>query len=399
LAFTRTPAAGFPATYEGTDGIDTLVLLDQPSDIRINGLGENDVITVGAAALAVSAISNFKIYGNDGSDTISITAASLSSSLVQGGSGEDRIVFSAVNSLNSTIRGGAGNDTLFAGNMNQSTANGSNGDDLITVVGNVFSSRVFGGADNDTIQIFGVNSRNSRFNGSKGADRIEVSAGANLTLSSVFGGEGNDLITSTAANTSEGYYSGDLGNDVLTLSHTTAVGTPIVVTALGGDGNDLITVNAGTNEVTYEVTGGTGADQIFLAGVGIDNLTFNRGDSVASTDQLFTGATLAAADTITFANGVDTITGFATTIDDINVDIAVPTVLTNINGFTLNTVLLSTGIFEVSGTLTGNVFAADNSGTDFLYIVGGGGLTVDQALRTSSNIFISDNALAIGDFS
>ena len=399
MAFTRTPATGSPATYTGTADVDTLVLLDQPSDITISGLAANDVITVGAAALAVDSLTNFQVYGNDGTDLITVTAALLSNSLVQGGNGKDQIDLGASNLINSIARGGADDDIIRVFNLNQSTAQGSMGNDTINVNGNVFSSRVYGGADDDIININDtVVARNSRFNGSKGADEIIVNPLANLLQSSVFGGEGSDRIL-VNNNSSASFYSGDLGNDTLLISQTTPIDTPITTTVLGGDGNDAIALGAATTRVTYDVAGGKGADQLNLGG-GVDVITFNRGDSVASTAQAFTNnnpALLDNTDTITFANGVDTITNFAggggSIADKINVDISTPATLVPLNGTLLNTPLSATNIYEVRGNYVGNVFTVSNVGLGALYIVGGGGLTVDQALRSSTNIFVSTNSI------
>ena len=47
MAFTRNPATGLPATYEGTNNPDQLILLDQASDITISGLDADDNIVIG----------------------------------------------------------------------------------------------------------------------------------------------------------------------------------------------------------------------------------------------------------------------------------------------------------------------------------------------------------------
>jgi len=399
LAFTRTPASGSPATYTGTNDVDTLVLLDQPSDITISSLDANDVISVGAAALAVGSLTNFKVYGNDGTDIISVTASLFSNSLVQGGNGKDQIDLSSSNLVNSIVRGGADDDSIRVFNLNQSTAQGSNGNDTLNIFGNVFSSRVYGGADDDMININNsVVARNSRFNGSKGADSITVAGGADLLQSSVFGGEGSDAIN-VLNNSSASFYSGDLGNDNLSISQATAIDTKITSTVLGGDGNDKITLSATNTSVTYDVTGGKGADTLDLGINSVDVITFNRTDSVASTDQTFTNgnpALLDNTDTITFANGVDNITGFGgvgSTRDTINVDISTPATLIPINNSLLTTILEATKIYEVRGSYVGNVFTVNAAAPGALYVVGGGGLTIDQALRSSTNIFVSTNTL------
>ncbi len=409
MAFTRSPETGAPATYTGTDAVDTLILADQASDITISGLAGDDGIVLSAAALAANALSGYKVYGNDGDDTISITAAQLSSSTVQGGGGDDIITSTAgANVLGSVVRGGAADDTLFVRSLNQSTVNGNKGTDTITVTGNAFSSRVYGGSENDTINIGnGVGATltggaGTRFNGSKGADTLAATAAANLTGASLFGGEGGDNITVAATNASTLYLSGDKGSDIITATGVTVGGE-----VFGGEGNDFITVGGAAAGDAFDIDAGVGADTITLVGgaTGTDTITFSRGDSVAATTSNFAVATAGSidnTDTITFGSGVDTITNFVTGTDVVDIDIAVPGALTAVaaaDSTTTNT-LAPTAILELRGGLAGNVFTVDlAAGADYLYVVGGGNATYGSVLNNSTNAFVSVGAqLAITDF-
>jgi len=394
LAFTRNPATGLPATYEGTAAVDTLILADEASEITINGLGDDDIIVVSARALAANALSSYKIYGNDGDDAISITAAQLSASTVQGGSGDDAITFSAgANLVGSVARGGADDDAIFVSSLNSSTVNGNLGTDTITVTGNAFSSRVYGGSDNDTINIDARIARDTRFNGSKGGDTLIVSRFADISNSSVFGGEGNDRLTVAAGNASTLYLSGDKGNDTITAAAVTVGGS-----VFGGEGDDVINVNGTAAADSFLVIGGTGADDITV-GVGTDTIEFNRGDSLAATTAAFAGANLAVTDTVTFGNSVDLITGFTTGTDELQIDFNAPAAITAFGaGTALSTRMATTGIIEFSGTRVGNTFTFDGTNTDFLYVIGGGNQEISIGLQSSTNIFISDTQLAIGDF-
>lgn len=406
MAFTRTPVDGSPATYTGTDLVDTLTLADQASEITISGLDADDVIIVSGAALSANALSAFKIYGNDDDDTISVSAAQLSGSTVQGGSGDDTLNFTATaTAVSSVVRGGADDDTITVQSLNSATVNGNKGIDTITVNGNALNSRVYGGSENDTININAQNSTLTRYNGSKGADTLNILNTAILTRGSVFGGEGNDniqVVTSAgAAGTiaSSVYLSGDKGNDTITVAST--VGGDV----LGGEGNDNISVTGTAATDAYAVTGGLGADTITI-GTGTDTITFNRGDSLSETASqlggtLGTNTTLQTTDSVTFGNGVDTISGFTTGTDIIDIDMAVPAAITVLDGAALTTNMASTGIQVFGGTLAGNTFtfaATVAAANDFLYIVGGGNQTVASGLVNSDNIFISDNILAITDF-
>jgi len=133
---------------------------------------------------------------------------------------------------------------------------------------------------------------------------------------SVSGGAGNDVI------------SGGYGDDTL----------------LGGDGNDTITGGLGANKLyggdgNDVITGGTGADTIF-GGAGADTIAVGSGSidvirwgeseskaptaiydvSVSTTVAVTAGsvATFAVGDILTFANGVDTISGFVIGTDVLN---------------------------------------------------------------------------------
>ena len=400
LAFTRSPETGSPATYTGTSAIDTLILADQASSINISGLGANDNIVVSGAALAASALTDFKVYGNAGDDTITVNAAQLSLSTVQGGAGDDRVSFTGTaNALASVIRGGADDDTIAIGSSNQSTVNGNLGSDTLTITGNTFNSRIYGGAANDTININGAVATGTRFNGSKGADTLNVNAAANITNASVFGGEGADAITVAATNASTVYLSGDKGNDVITATGLTVGGS-----VFGGEGNDTVNVSGAAAADTFAIDTSVGADSVTV-GVGTDTITFDRGDSVASTATSFNNANTVDTNTIvTFGDGVDIITGAATTIDEIDIDMAVPAAFTALNAVARTTVLGAGVIGNATGTIVGNQFTFLGAGQDQLIIVGGGGLTIEQNLASSTNIFLVEagagNAadLVIGDF-
>ena len=398
--FTRSPESGAPATYTGTDAIDTLILADQPSEITISGLEENDIIVVSAAALAANSLSAYKVYGNDGADFISVTSAQLSGSTVQGGAGNDAINFTANAVVNtSVIRGGADDDVISASNLQGATVNGNLGSDTITVTGAVFSSRVYGGSENDVIAISGATAIQSRFNGSKGADTIAVDAGSVITGSSVFGGEGADVITVAVGNGSTLFLSGDKGDDTITATGVTVGGT-----VLGGIGDDNIAVGGTAAADTFTIDAGEGADSV-IVGTGTDAITFAQGDSVAAAGNsqfggaAGTGTALTVTDFIQFNNGVDTISGFTSGTDSIDISIAVPAAITNLDASALSTQMAATGISEFTGTFAGNTFTFDSVlGTDFLYVIGGSNRAISTGLFNNSNILVSDNALALADF-
>lgn len=403
MAFTRNPATGAPATYTGTDQVDALVLIDQPTQITINALEADDSIVVTAAALDNPALSFYTIYGNDGSDSITVSRANtFANSLVQGGNGDDFIGVFAL-SVGSTIRGGADDDLIRVGSLSSATVNGNKGSDTVSVTGIMSNARVFGGSENDVVNIAAA-MRNSRANGSDGSDTMNINAGTTMVDSTVFGGAGNDFINAQF-NDNNLSVSGDNGNDVVsfaTAAFGTADGDNSIVTGSGNDEVLLATIATATADGDNFINTGTGADVIVFgpgSTAGANTVVFNRGDSVASTaNTVSAAATVANNQTITFLNGVDKISGFTSGVDAVDIDF-VDNVFNNLNGDAVTDVLSSTGVFEIRGDLAGNTFTVDNVGpSHFLYIVGGGNQTIANAVNSSTNIFISDTALAAADF-
>jgi len=399
LAFTRTPATGLPATYEGTNDPDQLILLDQASDITISGLDADDNIVIGTGALAVAALSNFAVYGNDGDDAITQTGGQLATSTIQGGNGQDTIIFNSGNSLQSVIRGGADNDTITVAGLNQTTVNGNKGTDTIRVFGNVFNSRVYGGSENDNIFVSGgVAAKNSIFQGSRGADTITIATGANITGSSVFGGEGNDTINVTS-NSSTLYVSGDLGNDIINANGlTNATGTTSSI--FGGGGTDIASVsgtNANANTLSYM---GSGGDTLTINGPTENTVVFNRGESIAASSTAIAAAFVANGDTITFNDGVDRVTGFVSGIggDVFDIDIDTTSAAFAItDGVGIAGPLSSSQVYFFRGNMVGSVFTVAAAGADSLLVTGGQNLTGQALLgvTTSAQVLLGNNGTGL----
>jgi hypothetical protein len=389
LAFTRNPAVGFPATYTGTNEIDALVLIDQASQVTINGLDANDSVIVLGSALQNPALSNFTIYGNNGNDAITVSQIqTFSSSLIQGGSGTDSISVTGL-VVGSTIRGGADGDRIFVSSLSSSTVNGNKGDDFLSIsnFAVLSNARVFGGSENDEIEVRGQ-IRNSSVNGSAGADLIQIFG--SMVNSTAFGGSGNDKLEVFTA--SDVAVSGDLGNDFVQVTFS-GDGDNVIET---GDGNDRVDIDFGADGFNTIDTS-VGADTINLFTLfGTNSIIFDRGDSVVSTSDTLL-ATVADGTSITFGNGVDLITGFDFLTDEVAVDFGV-TVFDNLNLDATTDILASTGVYEVRGTIAGNTFNVLAAGTDYLYIVGGANQTIANALASSSNIFFSDEQLFAGNF-
>ena len=214
-----------------------------------------------------------QIYGGDGDDTITGSAARDE---IHGQGGNDR------------IDGGLGNDTIYA--RDADTINGGAGDDLIVYENVVVAGTANGGggtrdvlwlhnaffdAQSGTASFVGIELFQSHFDGqrlfgSEGADTINLSSltatrttNGDLAVVEIHGGGGNDRITGGAeqdriyGGVGRDILNGGDGNDVIYAEEADIID--------GGEGNDLIiyerTVLGGT------ASGGNGeADVIWFHG-------------------------------------------------------------------------------------------------------------------------------------
>jgi hypothetical protein len=411
LAFTRNPATGLPATYTGTQEVDAIILFDQPSQIRIEGVGAPDSIILNALALDVQALRDYKVYGNDGGDSITVSS-NIFSSIVQGGRGKDILFINAI-ATNSFIRGGNNDDFMSFVSGSSTTFNGNKGSDTLEVGGGNFSnSSIFGGSESDRIDLFGSVLTNTTVNGDNGADFINTFGNVSSQNSSINGGAANDIITVNPGNFSSLLINGGNDNDIIDI----LCGGP--APGFTNSGNNTINGDAGNDTVSFRnvgpavsfITGNntvdtsTGADTVnFGLGTttGFNTYVWDRGDSVASTS-FANGVPAPPADPlrldntdkITFGNGVDVITGFSAANDVINLDFTPTLPIDNINGQLLTDVLQVTGIFEITGTYTGNVFEVNAAGVNYLYVLSGANNTIGNTVNgASTNMVISDTKL------
>ena len=445
LAFTRNPSdtSVSPATYTA-DGASELVLVDQRRDISIDGSDKADNVRVNTAALSSSALYNYNVRGFEGDDTFNFNATLIQNSVINGNVGNDTMTIGlatsnpTVNFDGSYFLGGKGNDALFAYDLSGGEVNGNIGNDTINVT-NTYADRSFnqyvgGGQGNDLITVKG-SFNNSIIDGNKGIDTIIVEDGTHSNTS-VNGGEGNDIIRSSGDVTKGLMLSGDLGND--TIASEGSLGSTI----FGGEGNDTI-ISSSVAGQKSKIDAGVGADFVFTDNsAAVETVIFNAGDSVAATaSSLGTLPNEAIEGSITFKDGIDIIIGFSesatgstVTNDIIEIDFdptdyvltqGVETSVTDASGNTtvitaeenalLNTDVLATdvvyavqgdldtdsGVFTVAYTDADpakGITAGDVIGTDYIFIVGGGNLTLGQVFTNSTNMFISDNLIPTDQF-
>jgi Ca2+-binding RTX toxin-like protein len=202
---------------------------------------------------------------------------------------------------------------------------------------------------------------------------------------------GTSLVAVTATGGSGGFtFTGGSGADSIT-------GGSGVDALIGGSGNDTINGGAGVDAIT----GGTGGDSL-TGGSGVDTFTQGATDGVAPSATSFAGATVAAADTLTFSStaGVDVITDFTAGSggDVLALPGVVATLATGIGVAVANTGFVTTttayylsGVYTAStGTFT---VLADGVGNSTLVL--NGVATTTLAANTTMAILVGVNSAGL----
>jgi hypothetical protein len=180
------------------------------------------------------------------------------------------------------------------------------------------------------------------------------------------------------------------------ISQVNLTGTSGADTLTTGALNDTVDGGAGADTVDA----GDGSDRVVVSS-GDDTVVFADGDGLAMTGDSFAGAAIAAADTLTFANGVDTVVGFeaGTGGDVMNMSVAgLPqtgigetkgAVTATKTMFLSGAYVASTGVFTI---------AADGAGADTLLFDTTTDTNVDANTNVDSFVLLvgvdSDNLVA-----
>lgn len=351
----NTIAGATGSSIFGGGGTDTTTLSGDYSNTRVQGDDDNDIITFANA----SSLSSTTANGNKGSDTINVNAiTSFGASTLFGGQGNDSIsttnaafgTFSSGDAGDDTMVGGTSSDTQLGGQGADNLAGRAGADSLVggagddffvyTGTGDVATGEVIsGGAGGqtlgDAIQLTGstdfANLSTNRILTDFGVERIEITSalsgtfiGSQLTGQAISingaGAAGNStLVVNTA------------GGGTVDLTNLTfaAVGSGTAFAA--GDVVQLDSANGGTNVTgttfTDTITGGTGVDQLnggdgndtINGGTNADVLNGNAGDNDFEYSALGQGGNVIAGNAATALTAGDTINGFVTTDDQIDV--------------------------------------------------------------------------------
>jgi Ca2+-binding RTX toxin-like protein len=288
---TTTAVSG--ATAVGLDSGAGAVILDvslaNEESITINSLGGttgvnliDDLTNTSATSMTFTGARNLTVDSMTSTVVTSINASAMTGAFMN--------LTANSGAVASTISGGSGNDSILggsaadniSGNAGADSINGAAGNDVIT-----------GGAGNDTIN---AGSGIDNIGGGDGDDTFNVTAAA-------------DFIGLTAAETISG---GD-GNDNLVFDDP-AVNTTFTIAAtdlLGISSIDRITIdgtaNAGSITLTDAVYTANGLSQIRI----IDGDTTQGTLTVNASALTGTNSIHVTANTVTGANGTDTLTGGA----------------------------------------------------------------------------------------
>lgn len=270
------------------------------------------------------------------------TSGTAATSVTVGATGDTTI--GAISSSNVTVDlSGVLGETQY-GNI---TATGN-----VTIVGSGLKTNDLDGTNTD-------------LGGAAGTSDIDLTgaAGSTQTVSLTGGIDDDTFLINTAAVAQTVNVTGNL--------NIQATGGKDTVSVVGGADKQTISLSGLTNYEEATIDAKAGADAITL-GSGKDTIITTEGESVASTATTFAGANLAVGDTITFGNGVDTITGFtagatgdvlkgvdAAALPTTGIGVAVAT------GFQGDTFFVSGAFNSGTGVFT---VAADGAGADTMIL-------------------------------
>ncbi|MDL2269655.1 calcium-binding protein, partial [Desulfosarcina sp. OttesenSCG-928-G17] len=352
-------------TINGGAGNDTITVEKGGTVGYISGGASTDTITVESGTVTNA------IFSEAGDDTISVFGTAR---LIYGGDDNDTITLKDGGKVD-YIYGEAGNDIITVDKGGEVTwdintdmggeISGGEGADNISVFGT--AHLIDGGDDNDTIIVESGGKVTEGIWGGVGEDNISVFG----TVWKILGEAGNNIITVKDGGTVDYIFGGD-DDDTITVENG---GT---VDYIGGnDGDDIIIVENG-GEVTRDIEGGAGEDNISVFGTvtgeiwgggGADTINLNNQQATIGISSGETGAYTNPGGSNTFdLSGIDRIDkpGSGTTLDLTGNWMGGGTTLTR------NTTLVDVSndtIQWIQGTVNAdNTFTANDTGTDALIV-------------------------------
>lgn len=372
--------AGGNDVVTGGDGNDTIDVSGAAGTVNVDGGAGNDTVTMAATLTAGDTVA-----GGDGTDTLSITAAATAATAATvsgfealtlgaalGGQGLEQFT---TNTTFTTINYGAVNNAITNAGSGIATltfANGAATTSMARLVDTSTNAIALEGTTSGvatTVTALTVNDEEtvSINTGTTAATdltittltagdltSLTVSGLGNLSITNAIAGATSLATINATANT---------GTVLVNASASTANGTftgafSAANTITGGTGADTITGGTAADSLTGGngadvMDGGAGADTL-LGGIGNDSITGGIGDDTITggtgNDTLVGGD---GADDFVFeaaSNGVDTITGFVSGTDDLNVT-------TNVFG---GAIAGATTVTTAAAATAASIFATDN---------------------------------------
>lgn len=372
---------------DGGAGNDTYIV-DTTTDTIVDSAGTDTVqASVAFSIASLAFIENVTASGTTG---ITVTGNSLANTLT-----------SASSSGNDTLAGGTANDIYVISASDVVDENFNAGTDTVqvsasgyTLADNVENLTVLASAaaatasGNELANIITGNDLGNTLNGAEGNDKLVGGALADV----LDGGDGNDNMTGgnggdtykvdSATDTLVELASGT-GNDLVETTATYTLGanfenlTLLGNSAINGTGNDASNTILG-NAKNNILTGGKGAD-IITGGAGKDSIVLTESTSLV--DKVVFEATATG-------NGSDTITGFLSGTDTIDLDAVTGlTTVTTVTGTLTN---VADSVYFLGGQAAGS---ADSLAAAAAAITAAA--TWTSAAVTTNIIVVDDNSTAI----
>jgi Ca2+-binding RTX toxin-like protein len=302
---------------------------------------------------------------------------------------------SGTNTIN-TSSAIAGENLILIGSAGIDSITGGAGDDII--IGGGFADTINGGAGINVITDAG-----------DGADTINhTSVGSSVAIAVT----GTSTVTLAATQLGATATVAAGGNRTVNASTSDATGAVVIDgTALnssnaglytGGSGNDTITGGSGNDTIT----GGAGADAINV-GTGTDTVVQGLADSELGVINTFPQGVIADGDVITFATGLDIITGFTAggvagdKLGNVNGNnLAVTLIAERENALTVDTTYFASGVYDaILGTFT---IDANGDGVDTLIVQAGAALSAGLDINANASMIlllgVDSDDLVAGNF-
>ena len=387
----------------GGDGTDTLSLAAAATATTGAGVSGIEVLTLTATGLT----QDMTLFVDNGLNTITRVniEGAISETISNAGSATNtvgftstgtltaftRLVDTATDSLTLLVTGGSAVTSATANTENTITVSGVTASAAVTVTTLV-------GSQLGTLNVGTANSSTGNFSiptiTAGALSSVSVNTSGTVNIGGTANSSARDLTVSVVG-TSAATVQGGSGADSIT-------GSGGADSLIGGSGNDTILGGAGVDTIA----GGVGGDSI-TGGSGADQFQVTTATSIAASLVTAAAATIAAGDTLTFANGVDIITDFsAGTGGDVleNTGAVVATIATGIGVAVANTgFVTTTQAYLLSGNWNSNTkvftITADAVGADTLVIEGTAATTLANNASHVVLVGVNSGVLVAANFS